>query len=235
MKDDLARLKVLRPPLPWDKPRRVDGEGDWVLLLHGLWRSVGAMEPLARGLRERGYGTVNFPYASMWWRLETAAARVRRWVEEELAPGEDGRKVHLVTHSLGGIVTRKLIEEERPSWLGRVVMLAPPNQGSEIVDWLGPLGRWTLGPVSRNLRTAAGDARPPLPEGAEVGVVMGSKSQIPFFRRLLEADNDGIVSVERGRLDGMKDFLVLDADHTFMMGDAGVLEAVAGFLEKGRF
>lgn len=226
----LQRLKIIRPPLPGDVPIVQSGEGEWVVLLHGLWRSVGAMGALQEDLGRAGYGTANLPYPSMTASVSENALRVRRFLAEQSFEG----RVHFVTHSLGGIILRELLKSgELPCTLGRVVMLAPPSNGSEIVDWLGGLGRVTLGPSCEVLKSDG--VRPGIPASAEVGVLMGDRSLIPFFRSFLEEGNDGIVSVEKGRLEGMKDFRVLDADHTFMTGDARVRKEVLSFLQNGFF
>lgn len=226
----LEKLKVIRPPLPWDTPILKAGEGEWVVLLHGLWRSVGAMGFLQERLGQESYGTVNFPYASMTASVNKNALGVRRFLEEQKFEG----KVNFVTHSLGGIILRELLDGgELPVELGKVVMLAPPNGGSEIVDWLGAFGKLSLGPSCDVLKTAGN--RPELPPSAEVGVLMGDRSRIPFFRSFLDEGNDGIVSVEKGKVEGMKDFRVLDADHTFMMGETAVIEEVLCFLKNGTF
>ncbi len=232
----VRRIGVLSPPLPWDKSK-VDERNDEevVIMLHGLWRSVRAMQPMANYLSEQGFTTVNVPYASFRHDLD----KLVRLVNEEIRPWvEQGKTIHFVTHSLGGVVLKRLLELSQIEKIGRVVMLAPPHKGSEIVDWLGssPFRPITgvLGPAGEFLSSAQmAKYSADFPIGAEAAVIMGEKSAIPFFRKLLDASNDGIVSVEKGRLLGIKEFKVVDADHTFISSEPYVMQIVARFIQDG--
>lgn len=228
------RCEILTPPLPWDKPRWRAREGETVVLLHGLWRGWRAMEPLERALAAEGWSTLNIPYPSIRLPIGVIARRVQAAIEEIA----DERPVHFVTHSLGGIVARSILADA-PAWkVGRLVMLAPPNGGSEIVDWASgqPLLSLPLGPSGRQLGiTGVPAALPDLPKGIEAAVIMGNRSTIPFFRNLLEEENDGIVSVSRGRIAGLREFAVVNADHTFIQTHPETLRRTADFLRDGRF
>lgn len=216
--------------MPWHKPRVRENGDDVVVLVHGLWRSLWAMEPMARRLHEEGFSTVNFPYASFRLSLDGMAARLLSVVK-----GYEGRRVHFVTHSLGGVVARRLLGQVVPDGMGRVVMLAPPHGGSEIVDWLGKVRmRGVLGPAGRFLSSDFMQGYVDVvPAEVETAVIMGRRSLLPFFRGVLDAENDGIVSVERGRVEGMNAFEVVDADHTFISSEDGVMAMTARFLREG--
>jgi len=220
--------------MPWHMPRvnkALTADADAVILLHGLWRSMWAMEPMAKHLHQQGYHTINVPYPSFRKPME----ELTKIVHQALTLHGGDRKVHFVTHSLGGVILRRLLSEVAPDQVGRVVLLAPPNQGSEIIDWLShyPTMRFSLGPAGRQLGSEEIDA-PALPEEIDSAVIMGTRSIVPFFRKLLDDDNDGIVSVERGRIDGMNEFHVLDADHTFIASDPKVMKMTQHFLHTGK-
>jgi hypothetical protein len=115
-------------------------------------------------------------------------------------------------------------------------MLAPPNCGSEIVDWSKdhPLVRLLLGPAGRSLGSDGLPPNlPPLPDGLEAAVIMGRRCSIPFFRGLLDGDNDGIVSAPKGRIPGLRGFTVIDADHTFIQVHPDAIRLCLGFLKTG--
>ena len=145
--------------MPWHKPRVREARvnpGDAVILLHGLWRSLWAMEPMAQFLNEQGYHTINVPYPSFRKPME----ELTEIIHDALKLHGGDRKVHFVTHSLGGVLARQLLHQLPPDLAGRVVMLAPPHQGSEIVDYLSRYGpmRLSLGPAGMQLGSGKIDA-----------------------------------------------------------------------------
>lgn len=222
-------FQMMIPPLPWHQSRHRAGRGDRVVLLHGLWRSVWAMEAPARHLNEAGFETLSIPYPSFRKPLPELVDEVA-----ELIPPSE-KVTHFVTHSMGGIVLRCLAAKRPDLVTGGVVMLAPPNHGSEIIDWLedSPLGKFSLGPGGMSLSTGnVCECVPVFPGERRVDVIMGRRSTVPFFRFLLEGENDGIVTVEGGRLPGLRNFDVMDADHTFMMGNRAVLDRVVSLLQS---
>lgn len=223
------RLEMLVPPLPWDRPR-LRGKGPLVVLLHGLWRGWRAMEPLARRLRAEGYATLNIPYPSTRLPVHDLAS----WVERHVRLHAHGRASAWITHSLGGIVAREILARDPEIAPQKLVMLAPPNGGSEIVDWARrhPAIHLLLGPAGRSLGSDGLPGQlPPPPPDVETAVIMGRRGSIPLFRRLLDPENDGIVSVPRGRLDGAHTFTVVDADHTFIQTHEETVRLCLGFLK----
>ncbi len=205
-----------------------------MVLLHGLWRGWRAMQPLARALDREGFSTLNIPYPSGRLPVARLAARVR----VRIAEIQDDRPVHFITHSLGGILVRTLLAEETPWTTGRIVMLAPPNNGSEIVDWTKrhPLFHSVLGPAGRALATDGIPRElPGLPPATEVAVIMGKRCSIPVFRKLLGPENDGIVSAAKGRIDGIKGFSVINADHTFIQMHPETIRLSLRFLKTGEW
>lgn len=226
------RMEMLTPPLPWDRPRIRECGGPLVVLLHGLWRGCRAMEPLARQLNRAGFSTLNIPYPSTRLPIPALADLIHREIESAAA----ARPTHWITHSLGGIIARSIIAgfpEARPR---RLIMLAPPNGGSEIVDWSErhPAIHRLLGPAGRTLGTTGLPGNlPELPPDVEAAVIMGNRSSIPFFRTLLEPDNDGIVSASRGKVTGLRGYRVVNADHTFIQTHPETVRLCMEFLKSG--
>jgi pimeloyl-ACP methyl ester carboxylesterase len=210
--------------------------GERVVLLHGLARSSRSMAPLAEFLRKRHFEVYNLDYPSREKTPEELVALVADAVQECCPP--DAGRVHFVTHSLGGILVRSYLADRKPPNLGRVVMLAPPNGGSEIVDeWGGsPLFRAALGPTAAQLGTSPESLPNRIgPPHFELGVIAARKSVNPIGSLVIPGDDDGAVSVERAYLEGARDFLVVEASHTFIMRDPDVARQVVHFLREGRF
>ncbi len=207
-----------------------------LVLVHGLGRSPASMAPIGRSLSPKGYVVVNEGYPSRRQTIEASAAVIGRDVE--LCRSNGAAPIDFVTHSQGAIVLRQYFRDHVVADAGRMVMLAPPNHGSEIADHLH--GRWwyvlATGPAGQELGT---DERS-LPNrlGAmqqSVGVLAGTRSHEPWFGRYFRGPNDGKVSVESTKLAGMSDFITVDVSHTFMMNSPEVQDQVAAYLANGRF
>lgn len=208
---------------------------DRVVLLHGLGRSRWSMMPLEDRLEDAGYEVANLGYPSTKLDPDGLVAYVEAAVAHCCA---DARRLHFVTHSLGGIVVRGYLARTRPANLGRVVMLAPPNRGSELVDELGewPLFSWILGPTAAELGTRADSFPNRLPPvDFDLGVIAGTESVNPIGAALLPEGNDGTVSVASTRVEGMRDFVTVPASHTFIMWSDDAGDQVVTFLQDGRF
>ena len=217
---------------------------DTVVLLHGLGRGPASMWPLAQSLRREGYRVVSVSYPSRRASIPELAEQALGPVFENAAgPGTSSGsgRVHVVTHSLGGILVRRYLHDHGvPPSLGRVVMLAPPNQGSEIVDTLAGWGLYARinGPAGVDLGTAPAQAPAalgPLPSEVEAGVIAGDFSWNPLFSALIPGADDGKVAVARTHVVGETDHVVLPYSHTWLMNRAETRRQVAAFLRTGRF
>ena len=205
-----------------------------VVLLHGLGRTPASMLPLALAARQRGYRVINWHYPSKRKTIAESADTFARRIAPRLA---GAARVHFVTHSLGGIIVRQFLATHALPNLGRVVMLAPPNGGSEVADRVRRCRLLARVKPVRELGTDADSVPRALPAAAfPLGVIAGSRSHIPLFSRWMgHAPNDGVVAVERTKLAGMSDFLVLKRTHTFLPWAPDAIAQTLRFLEKGRF
>ncbi len=207
-----------------------------VVVLHGLGRSSLSMWLLANRLTQAGFEVHNFDYPSTQASVQELVGVLSNQVEQCCLSSE--KPLHFVTHSLGGILVRAYIAQKRPHNLARVVMLSPPNQGSQLVDELrdSPLFQWATGPAGQELGTDPSNLPNRLgPADFEVGIITGSRSLNPLASWLVTGEDDGKVSVESAQLEGMADFLVVPNTHTFIMNSSQVAQEVVHFLEQGSF
>jgi len=211
--------------------------GECVILLHGLGRTHHSMDDIEDALLEQGYTVWSESYPSreksLEWLATTTLSKGLNYCADQKA-----RRVHLVSHSLGGLLIREYLQDNQIDKLGRIVMLAPPNHGSEVADVLknNSLYEWAMGPVGQVLGTGPdGVSRQLKPILGEIGVIAGSSTSDPWFSPIIPGPDDGKVSVESARLDEMKDFWVVQAGHTFIMRNEQVIEQILNFLAEGAF
>ena len=208
-----------------------------VVLLHGLNRSWRAMDKMAESLQQAGFSTANVDYPSSTMPIEDLAPMV---VNEGLQQCRQtgATQIHFVTHSLGGILVRYAQTHDPIPDLGRVVMLGPPNQGSEVIDktrdWPGI--KLFSGEAGLQLGTDGESIPAQLgPVDFELGVIAGTGTNNPFMSAVLPAEDDGKVTVARTKVDGMDDMKVVDDSHFDMMKSNSVIAATARFLRTGSF
>lgn len=208
-----------------------------VVLLHGLARSARSMQPMADALAATGRRICNIDYPSTTATV-TALAREVVLPAVRQCQGDTDTSIDFVTHSMGGILVRVLATMDQAPTIGRVVMLSPPNQGSELVDRMGnwPPFRWWNGPAGLTLGTDPDSLPAQLgPARFNLGIITGTRSYNPLFSSWIPGPDDGKVSVASARLDGMQAFRTVDASHTFIMRHAEVIELTRRFLQTGHF
>lgn len=211
--------------------------GECVILLHGLGRTALSMGAIEDALSTAGYCVWNRSYPSRDADIEWLANST---ITDGLAYCEshDTTRTHFVTHSLGGILVRQYLQDHRIDNLGRIVMLSPPNQGSEIAELLKdqPAYRIATGPAGQQLGTGSGSVpRRLAPIPGEIGIITGDSSLDPWFSPFIPGADDGKVAVQNAQLAEMSDFLVVSNSHTFIMRDEAVIARILAFLREGRF
>lgn len=212
--------------------------GACVILLHGMGRTHRSMAKMATHLVGNGYRVVNLDYPSTQSSIETLSQGIVAETIQRCKSERPSAPIHFVTHSLGGILVRHYLQTHRLPPESRVVMLSPPNQGSEVADLLKDnfLYRWIMGPAGQQLGTGEEGVFHRLgPVEVPVGIITGDSSLEPWFSSLVPGPDDGKVSVERARLAEMTDFLVVHKSHGFIMNDPQVIAQTIYFLEHGKF
>ena len=208
-----------------------------VILLHGLSRTDFSMLRLESALRREGYAVANVHYDSREYGIDILA-------DSAIAAGlglcaeQGAERIHFATHSLGGILVRFYMRDHELPQLGRVVMMAPPNQGSEIIDVFGDMPGFELfsGEPAQQLGTNSDSVPQQLgPVNFELGVIAGTRSLNPILSMALPDRDDGKVTVENTKVEGMQDFIELPFSHTFIMQRQESIDQVLHFLAHGIF
>jgi len=222
----LLALILLAVPfvgLAWARPleaQTAPRERELVVLLHGMGRTSYSMAPMKEALEAAGFDVLNIGYSSYCCGIAELGATIR----EQIGAGRGNHaRVHFVGHSLGGIIARWILAQPSPPpGVGRLVMLAPPNQGSQSADFYAPVAGWLLEPLDE-LRTDARSTVCQLPEimGVEVGIIA--------------ARDDGKVEVAETHVAGEHAHVVVEGNHTFIMRRDDVHRLTIQFLREGRF
>jgi hypothetical protein len=234
-------LNMIEPVccVPDDREYSMDPSEQCVVLLHGLARTERSMEDMGDALLKAGYTVFNIEYASREKPIEELAMEtIPKGIK--MCNSINKKQINFVTHSMGGIVLRYYLSKEQIPELGRVVMLSPPNQGSEVADELMDLSvyKWLNGPAGQQLGTGPeGIAARLGPVDFPLGIITGNDPGIidAWFAGMFPGEHDGKVSVERAKVEGMTDFLVLPYGHTFIMDEEEVIYQTLYFLKYGSF
>ena len=208
---------------------------DCVVFLHGLARTSASMDKAAAAFEKSGYAVANVKYPSRKYPIEELAPLA---IQAGLNECPSGSVIHFVTHSLGGILVRYYLEQNEIPNLGRVLMLAPPNKGTEVIDTFRHVPGFKVinGPAGLQLGTGK-DSVPLMlgPVDYEVGVIAGTRTFNPILSQYLKNPDDGKVSVENTKVEGMTDFVMVPVSHPFIMKSRIVIDQAFSFIETGHF
>ncbi len=208
-----------------------------VVLLHGLARTENSMEKLAKSLSKENYHVINYGYPSTEYDIETLA---KTHIPLAIEKCDSAKKINFVTHSMGAIILRQYLKHNEIEKLHRVVMLGPPNKGSQVVDNLRNMPGFKLinGPAGIQLGTTENDipsSLGPVKGEVEVGIIAGTKTINLMLSLFLPNPDDGKVSVENTNLEVMKEHISIKVSHTFLMKNKLVISKVLLFLSNGTF
>lgn len=228
----------------WRSPAKciaAGNNGDYVILVHALNKTYKSMQLLGRALSKEGYIVVYIDMPARKYPIEVLALDYLAKTIDKVCIDKK-KKIHLVGHSIGAIVIRQYLQRATKLNIGRVVMLAPPNRGSEMAEFvkksvLSNIYYWWFGPSAAQLGTSKNSYVNMMSEEvkAEVGIIAGDYSFNPFVPFIIKGKNDGIVSVRRTKLKGIKEHLVLHVTHCTIIHNSESLDQISYFLSYGRF
>ena len=226
---------LLLLPSQGEARNRQTDDQECVILLHGLARNHHAMSRLESALIKQHYRVVNQSYPST---KRSVAALAQEEIPRMIkaCKQQHSKHIHFVTHSLGGIILQRYLQNNAVFELDHIVMLGPPNHGSPLADLLHNhwMFQMILGPNLSELTTQRDEA-PLMPGRYTIGIIAGNYSLNPFGRLLFDGPHDGKVSVSSTKIKQMHDFIILPVTHTFMMQNALVEKQVLSFLAHGQF
>ncbi len=201
-----------------------------VVFVHGLYMVGLELTLLRRRLARAGYETHQFIYRSLARGPDENAARLRSYLETL-----ETERLHLVAHSLGGMVILRMFRQGADLPPGRVVFMGSPVRGSRAARYLTELGLgWAVG------RSGPGGLaeihEPVWSEPRELGLIAGTHEfAINPFHFGLTSPHDGVVSLEETRIEGAKESATIHANHTGMLFTRELAGQVVSFLRKGEF
>ncbi len=206
-----------------------------VIFMHGALKSASSMDKLEAAFSSADYHTFNWDFNSRDFTVIQNAAKL-----DSILRHKDylEHTLHFVTHSMGGIVIRYYLENYNPPNVGRFVMIAPPNQGSQIATELRgfPPFRWLYRKNVDYLVTGS-DAFAPnagIPD-CEFGIIAGGTGGKYGFTWYLPGDDDSILSVEQTKLQGAADFILLHHIHATIMMEDDTIKQSLYFIQHGEF
>ncbi len=210
-------------------------DGDYVVILHGIARSSKHMQKLAANLQKNGFDVINLSYPSTTYTIEDLTDIINKEITQKTIAN---KPIHFIGYSMGGLMVRALIHKYNYKNLGRVVQLAPPNQGSEVVDFVKNFWPYKkiFGPAGQQLITDQSAVKHLFGEvNYELGIIAGNATIDPISSAIIPGENDGKVAVERTKLERMKDHIVVSASHTFFPSNKEVQNQTLYFLKNGNF
>ena len=203
--------------------------------MHGLARTDNSMDKLQAALVKEDFTVINVRYESTKNTIETLAPSA---IDPALEKCGVGIGVNFVTHSMGGILVRQYLSKKPLPQLNKVVMLGPPNKGSEVVDVLGQFPGFHFVNGDAGLQLGTGQSSVPNTLGAvdfDLGIIAGSRSINLILSAIIPGPDDGKVTIENTKIQGMTDHIEMPVTHPFMMRNEDVINQVIYYLRHGSF
>jgi uncharacterized alpha/beta hydrolase family protein len=209
-----------------------------VYLVHGYGSFPIAMSSIENDLKKEKFHTCNFGYNSISKDIDSCSKLL--YLKIKSNPVDT---VCFVTHSMGGLVVRGLLNYARADSafpkIARIVMLAPPNHGAQIADFFSSTSvlKWVLGPNVEHMRTDSNSfaSKLPVPQNSELGIILGARFDGTGYNPFIKGDNDGFLTAEKARLGTEKETITVPEAHIFMPQNRTIRKYIVHFLLYGNF
>ncbi|WP_040506903.1 alpha/beta fold hydrolase [Leptospira wolbachii] len=214
---------------------RIGPSQECIVLVHGYLRSSNHLRHLRDFLIQKGFYVVSIDYPSTTLSIQEIADS---YLSSQISDHCQDKKIHFVTHSLGGVIVRYYLKTNQIKNLGRVIMLAPPNQGSEIADLLSQFKFLNsfFGPILAQIKTDPSSFVHSLGlPNFEFAIITGDFTLDPISSFIIPGIDDGRVSVSNTILENRKDFLIVERSHNYIMDAPEVQDAILTYIQIGRF
>lgn len=205
---------------------RPQHDKEMIVLVHGLMRTSLSMWPLKLFLHRQGYHVYSYSYPSAKYSIHEHGVYLNQFLKE-LSAKNPGIKIHFITHSLGGIITREalaMFSKEQLKNIGYLIMLAPPNQGSKLAKLSTQMFPTLTSPI-KPLAELSSDYRAYVHHVPVPNIKMG----------IIAGQHDAKVRPFEARLQGQEAPMVVNSNHTFIMNNTKTKELIMHFLQKGTF
>jgi pimeloyl-ACP methyl ester carboxylesterase len=208
---------------------------DYVVLLHGMAVNSLYMLRLEKALSKEGYQIINMDYPSRKSTISDISNMIFKKLN--LINKESNLKVHFVGFSMGCLVIRELLGKNELPNVGNIVLIGPPNHGSQVSDFLvnNIFYKAFFGPAGQQLTTNFAKNNPFPSLQHTFGIIAGNVCLDPFSYFILPKENDGKITVESTKLEGMKDHIIIPISHTLMVFSNEVIKQVIYFLKYSHF
>ena len=215
----------------------ISNGSECVVLVHGLWRSGFAMRSIASDLEDYGFHTVSIDYPSTEMEIPELT---KQYLPDGIQHCKEtgAQQIHLVTHSMGGILARQYLQSNTLPEGSKVVMLSPPNQGSKLSEKFGEYWwyQWMTGPAAISLTQKEDGIINRLQAVNEpIGIIAAYREWSLWPESWLPSPNDGTVSVESMQLTEMDDLILINSGHATMRYQDEIQQQIRHFLVKGSF
>jgi hypothetical protein len=208
-----------------------------IYLIHGFGGFQFTMNKIEKSIKNERYQTVNYGYKS-FNDLDTIGKQLYLQIKNSNVD-----TISFVTHSMGALLVRSMLQysanDKYFPKIFRIIMIAPPNRGTEIADFYSSFGivNYFFGQNVKYMKTDSDSYanRLPKPYDSEIGIIAGIRGKKHGYNLFLNGDNDGGIKPEKTKIGIEKDYITVIGQHNFLLMKKYVSKLVIEFLKYGSF